>query len=178
VNFNSDLGPNAGLDQSKERRNHYAQVFALLATVTQRFNHVGIFRREVRWGLNSPHECVRPLWWCGGGASGRPQPDPLARWPAPVIAVRRARAARGLRDRAVTAVTGVSAVIAVIAEIVSSGPVRAARTVAKGAVSPVTAVPADRLCCDLRTGRDRRDPSRSSRSHGGHGPTVGAVTAP
>ena len=38
-------------------------------------------------------------WWCGGGASGRQQPDPLARWPAPVIAVLRARAAGGLRDR-------------------------------------------------------------------------------
>ena len=110
-------------------------------------------------------------WWCGGGASGRPQPDPLARWPAPVIAVLRARAAGGirdrrdrpgrrdpactfrpLRDRAVTAVTGV---IAVIAGIVSSGPVRAARTVAKGAraVSPVAAVSAGRLRRDLRAGR-------------------------
>ena len=49
-----------------------------------------------------------------------------------------------LRDRAVTAVTGVIAVIAVIAGIVSSGPVWAARTVAKGAVSPVTAVSAGR----------------------------------
>jgi hypothetical protein len=39
---------------------------------------------------------ARPPWWCGGGASCRPQPDPLARWPAPVIAVRRARAAGGL----------------------------------------------------------------------------------
>jgi hypothetical protein len=135
-------------------------------------------------------------WWCVGGASGRPQPDPLARWPAPGIAVRRARAAGGLhnrrdrpgrrdpactfrplRDRAVTAVTGVIAVIAVIAGIVSSGLVRAARTVAKGAVSPVTAVSAGQLRCDLRAGRDRRDSSRSSRSHGGHGPTAGAVTA-
>jgi hypothetical protein len=49
--------------------------------------------------------------------------------------------------------------------------------VAKGAVSPVTAVSAGRLRRDLRAGRDRRDSSRSSRSHGGHGPTVGAVTA-
>jgi hypothetical protein len=77
----------------------------------------------------------------------------------------------------VAAVAGVIAVIEVIAGIVSSGPVRAARTVAKGAVSPVTAVSAGRLRCDLRAGRDRRDSSRSSRSHGGHGPTVGAVTA-
>jgi hypothetical protein len=74
-----------------------------------------------------------------------------------VIAVRRARAAGpgGLRDRwdhpgrrdpactfpllrnrAVTAVTGVIAVIAVIAGIVSSGPVRAARTMAKGLCPP------------------------------------------
>jgi hypothetical protein len=114
-----------------------------------------------------------------------------------VIAVRRARAAGGLSDRrdrpgrrdpactsrplrdcAVTAVTGVIAVIAVIAGIISSGPVRAARMVAKGAMSPVTAVFAGRLRRDLRVGRYRRDSSRSSRSHGGHGPTVGAMTAP
>jgi hypothetical protein len=60
----------------------------------------------------------------------------------------------------VTAVTGVFAVIAVIAGIVSSGPVRAARTVAKGPASPVTAVSAGRLRRDLRAGRDRRDSSR------------------
>jgi hypothetical protein len=74
-------------------------------------------------------------------------------------------------------VTGVITVIAVIAGIVSSGPVRAAHTVAKGAVSPVTAVSAGRLRRDLRAGSDCRDLSPSSRSHGGHGPTVGAVTA-
>jgi hypothetical protein len=98
-----------------------------------------------------------------------------------MIAVRRARAAGGLRDRrdrpgrrdpactsrplrdrAVTAVTGMIAVSAVIAGIVSSGPVRAARTVAKGAVSPVTAVFAGRLRRDLRSGRDRSDSSSSS----------------
>ena len=70
MNFNSDLGPNAGLDQSKERRNHYAQVFALLATVTQRFNHVGIFRREVQWRLNSRHEFCPPAR--PGGVMGAP----------------------------------------------------------------------------------------------------------
>jgi hypothetical protein len=60
----------------------------------------------------------------------------------------------------VTTVTGVIAVIAVIvviAGIVSSGPVWAARTVAKGAVSPVTAVFAGRLRRDLHAGRDLRD---------------------
>jgi hypothetical protein len=76
-----------------------------------------------------------------------------------VIAVLRARAAGGLcdrrdrpgrrdpactfrplRDRTVTTVTTVIAVIAVIAVIVSSGPVQAVPTMAKGAVSPVTAV--------------------------------------
>jgi len=36
---------------------------------------------------------------CGGGASGRPQSVPLARRPAPLIAVRSARAARRHRDR-------------------------------------------------------------------------------
>ena len=41
-----------------------------------------------------------------------------------------------------TAVTAVIAVIAVIAGIVLPGPVRAARTVAKGAVPPVTVVTA------------------------------------
>jgi hypothetical protein len=40
-----------------------------------------------------------PPWLCSGGASGRPQPEPLAQWPAPVIAVRLARTAGGLRDR-------------------------------------------------------------------------------
>ncbi len=114
-----------------------------------------------------------------------------------MIAVRRARAAGGLRDRwdrpgrsdpactfrqlrdrAVTAVAGVIAVIVVIAGIVLSGPVGAARTVAKGGVSSVTAISAGRLRRNLRAGhRDRRDSSRSSRSHSGHGPTVGAVTA-
>jgi hypothetical protein len=76
-------------------------------------------------------------------------------------------------------VTGVIAVIAVIAGIVSSCPVRAACTVAKGAraVSPVTTVSAGRLRLDLRAGRDRRDSSCSSRSHDGHGPTVSTVTA-
>jgi hypothetical protein len=84
---------------------------------------------------------------------------PLALRPAPVIAVLFARTARRLcyrqdpphdpacklrpfRDRAVTAVTGVIAVRAVIAGIVLPGPVRAARTVAKGAVPPVTSMPA------------------------------------
>jgi hypothetical protein len=84
---------------------------------------------------------------------------------------------RPLRDCAVTAVTGVIAVMAVIAGIVSSGPVRAARMVAKGAVPPLTAVFARRLRRDLRAGHDCRDSSCSSRSHG-DGPTVGAVSAP
>jgi hypothetical protein len=60
---------------------------------------------------------------------------------------------RPLRDRAVTAMTCVIAVIAVIAGFVVSGPVWAASTVAKGAVSPVTAVIAWRLRRDLRAGR-------------------------
>jgi hypothetical protein len=83
-----------------------------------------------------------------GRGSGRPQPVPLARRPAPEIAARCAHAARRLRDRqdrlgrrdppactsplrrdrAVTGVTSVIAVIAVIAGIILSGPVRAART--------------------------------------------------
>jgi hypothetical protein len=71
------------------------------------------------------------------------------------------------RDRAVAEVTGVIAVSSVIAGIVLLGPVRAARTVAKGAVLPVSS----------RAGRDRRDPSRLSRPHGGHGSTAGAVIA-
>jgi hypothetical protein len=94
---------------------------------------------------------AHPPWWCGGGASGRPQPVPPARRPAPVIAGRSARAARRLRDRqdrlgrqdpactfhpprdrAVTGVTSVTGVTAVIAGIVLSGPVRAARTVGLG----------------------------------------------
>jgi hypothetical protein len=72
-------------------------LFPLLAPVTQeRINHVGIFRREVRWRPNSPHEFCPPdlVMWLG-----RPQQDPLALWPAPVIAVRHARAAGGLSDR-------------------------------------------------------------------------------
>jgi len=77
-----------------------------------------------------------------------------------------------LLDRAVTAVTGVIAVIAVIAGTILSGPARAARTVVKGAVSPETAVFAGRPRRDLRAGRDRRDSSRSSCAHGGHGLAV------
>jgi hypothetical protein len=78
---------------------------------------------------------------------------PLALRPAPVIAVLFARTARRLcyrqdpphdpacklrpsRDRAVTAVTGVIALRAVIAGIVLPGPIRAARTVAKGQCLP------------------------------------------
>jgi hypothetical protein len=132
---------------------------------------------------------ARPPWLCGGGACGRPQPDPLARWTAPGIAARcaRAGAARRLRDRhdrlgrrdppactprqrrdrAVTAVTGVIAVIAVIAGIVLLGPVRAAPHGGQGG----------RSSRDLRAGRDRRDPSRLIRPHGGHGPTAAAVIA-
>jgi hypothetical protein len=68
-----------------------------------------------------------------------------------------------------TAVTAMIAVIAVIAGFVVSGPIRAAHTVAKGGMTPVTAVIDGRLHRDLRAGRDRRDSSRSSRSHGGHG---------
>jgi hypothetical protein len=53
-----------------------------------------------------------------------------------------ARTLRPRRDRAVTAVTAVTAVIAVIAGITLLGPVRVARTVAKGAMPPVFSVPA------------------------------------
>jgi hypothetical protein len=166
VIFNLGIGPKSGLDQSKECRNRYAQFSPLWRRLLKRFNNVEIFRREVRWRLNSPHEfCAHAA---GGPRDCRDRPG--RRDPACTF--------RPLRDRAVTGVTGVIAVIVVIAGIVSSGPVRAARTVAKGAVSPVTAVFAGRLRRDLRAGRDRRDSSRSSRSHGGHGPTVGAVTAP
>jgi hypothetical protein len=67
----------------------------------------------------------------------------------------------------VTAVTGVIAVSAVIAGIVLLGPVRAAPHGGQGS----------RASRDLRAGRDRRDPSRLSRPHGGHGPTAAAVIA-
>jgi hypothetical protein len=70
----------------------------------------------------------------------------------------------------VTTETGVIAMIAVITGIFMSCPNRAARTVVKGGVTPVTAVIAGRLRRDLRVGHDRRDSSRSSRSHGGHRP--------
>jgi hypothetical protein len=166
----------------------------LLAPVTQKRFDLVDFRSLVRIGSSFPWSFLpaRPPWWCGGGASGRPQPDPLARRPAPVIAVRCVRAARRLRDRqeplgrhdppctlrrAVTAVTGVIAVSAMIAGIVLPGPVRAARTLAIGAVPPMTVVTGGRICRDLRAGRDRRDPSRLSRSHDGHGPNAGAVIA-
>jgi hypothetical protein len=132
------------------------------------------------------------VWW------GRLRPTAASSSRSVVIAARCARAARRLRnqqdrpdrpdpaytsrlrrDRAVISVIAVIALITVtvIAGIVLSGPVRAARTVAKGAVSPVTVVTAGRLCRDRRAGRDRRDPPRSSRSYDGHGPTTGAVTA-
>jgi hypothetical protein len=129
-------------------------------------------------------------WWCGGGTSGRPQPVPLARRPAPGIAARCTRAvslasgasaiARSLpgrrdqactlrprHDRAVTAVTGVIAVSAVIAGIILLGPVRIAPHGGQGS----------RASRDLLAGRDRRDPSRLSRSYGGHGPTAVSVIA-
>ncbi len=64
-----------------------------------------------------------------------------------------------------TAVTGVIAVSAVIAGIILLGPVRAAPHGGQGS----------RASRDLRAGRDRRDPSRLSRPHGGHGPTAAAV---
>jgi hypothetical protein len=61
---------------------------------------------SARPGVFAAQACVcrfattRPQmgWWCGGGASGRPQSVPLARRPAPGIAARCARAARRLRD--------------------------------------------------------------------------------
>jgi hypothetical protein len=98
-------------------------------------------------------------WWCGGGASCRPQPVTLARRPDPGIAARSRRQAhlrslgpsliagtwrerlvsavtavtrRQRRDHAVTAVTaGVIAVTAVIAGFVLLGPSGPLRTVAK-----------------------------------------------
>jgi hypothetical protein len=100
VIFNPGLGPKAGLNQSKERRNRYAQFPPFWRR---------LLKDSITWDLSVERydetstpllNFARPpaLVVCGGGASGRPQPDPLARWPAPVIAVRRARAAGGLRD--------------------------------------------------------------------------------
>ena len=71
---------------------------------------------------------------------------------------------RSRRDRAVTAVI---AVIVVIAGIILLGPVQVAPHDVHGV----------RASRDLRAGRDRRDPSRLSRSYGGHGPTAVAVIA-
>jgi hypothetical protein len=97
-------------------------------------------------------------WWCGGGASGRPQPVPLApaaarsrdrcavRAPTGASAMARSLSGRRdpactprqRRDRAVTAVTAVTAVIAVIAGFVLLGraPSGPLRTVAKGTCLP------------------------------------------
>jgi hypothetical protein len=126
-------------------------------------------------------------WWCGGGASGRPQPVTLTRRPAPVIAARCARAAGGLRDRqdppghhdpACTLRPrrdrAVIAVSADIAGIVLPGPVWAARTVAKVVVHPVTVVTAGRIRFrrDLRAGCDRRDHSRCHARTLGTGPPL------
>jgi hypothetical protein len=132
---------------SRKRPESLRPDLLLLAPVAQKRFDLVDFRSLVRIGSSFPSSLLpaRPPWWCGGGASGRPQPVPLARRPAPVIAVRCVRAARRLRDhqdplgrhdppctlrRAVSAVTGVIAVSAMIAGIVLPGPVRAARTVA------------------------------------------------
>jgi hypothetical protein len=74
---------------------------------------------------------------------------------------------RQRHDRAVPGVTGVIAVSAVTTGIVLLGPVRAAPHGGQGS----------RASRDLRAGRDRRDPSRLPRPHGGHGPTAAAVIA-
>ena len=92
----SETGPS----QSEWGLDRYVRTFSFLAPVTQKkltlVNQAQGKLLHLVFVLFLP---ARPPWWCGGGDSGRPQPDPLARWPAPVIAVRRARAAGGLRDR-------------------------------------------------------------------------------
>jgi hypothetical protein len=100
VIFNQGLGPQAGLNQSKERWNRYSQFPPFWRR---------LLKDSITWessgerynGTSTPllNFARPPAWWCGGGASGRPQQDPLDRWPAPVIVVRRARAAGSLRDR-------------------------------------------------------------------------------
>jgi hypothetical protein len=62
VIFNPGLGPKTGPRSVEETSEPLRSVFPLLALmVIQIFNHVEIFRREVRWRLNSPPEFFPPV---------------------------------------------------------------------------------------------------------------------